>query len=900
MNPLRLHRPSVAGRARADVLLLLFVAGVVALTGLLSAAVPPAAEHTSDRAVADTVRQSGSDGDLVATIPFEDDTRSPTRVRDPGSVAQVRQAAALARLQLPRGLDAVVRPGVASVSSTELHVLREAPGQFLRLAYVVGPRGAPAVTWTSGGPPRASGSAGSSSVSISTDGTWPVQVALSQAAADTLGLRPGDRFDAEDEQFRRVSVVISGIYTATDPRDAAWQAAPQLLHPVRGRSSKLPRSSAAALVLDESLPDLRLAVPFDDLVRRVVFTPQPEQLRFRDTESLVQSVVGLKASAVGNADGSTGEYWDSLLDRVLLDAHSQVTAARAQATVLLVGLLTCAGLVLVLAAQLLVRRRTGALVLERERGAALLGIGTELFVEAGAVAVAGTAVGVAAAQVLVGGVSVTWTVPVLVVAAFAGPVLGVLLAARATRRRVPANRSARRTAARAQQVRRILVETAVALVAAASFVALQQRGVLSGGGQGSGADLLSASAPIWLTILGAVVVLRLVPLAVSFALARSRRSSRGVPLFAAAGAARTATRALPFLIVVATTAQLTLCLALAATEQHGQAAGAWLQVGADARLQTDPDGAVQQVAEAVAAAPGVRGAVAARVADGVPAASAQTSAVVRLVVVDSAAFERLLAASPLPDAPQLARLRARGPGTLALLRGGDPALREGLRIGWDDTRLPLNVVGTAPAVGTGQDPVVVVDAEAFAATGAVADPGTVWAVGPGAASAIEAAAARGGTVVLRDDVLQARRDAPLASGLHRLAVACGALLLLFAILSIVLAAWVDAPVRGESLGRLRSLGLRADEMRRVLGGELVPPVLLGAVTGLALGIGCAATMFAPLALERITGQTLAPVVMVPWWTAAVVAALLVAVLAVTQVESITLRRKQLAQLLRES
>jgi putative ABC transport system permease protein len=423
--------------------------------------------------------------------------------------------------------------------------------------------------------------------------------------------------------------------------------------------------------------------------------------------------------------------------------------------------------------------------------------------------------------------------------------------------------------------------------------------VLSGAGQQAGADLLSASAPTWWALLVALVLLRIVPVVASLALARSRRSARGVPLFAAAAAARTATRAQPNLIVVATTAQLTICLALAATEQRGQADGAWLQVGADARLQTAPGSAVDQLAERVAAAPGVRAAVAARVADGVPAASGQTSAVVRLVVVDSAAYERLLAVSPLPDAPQLARLRAGGPGTPALLRGGDPALREGLRIGWEDKRLPLNVVGTAPAAGAGQTPVVVVDAAAFAAAGAVADPGTVWAVGPGAARAVESAADETGDVVLREDALRARRDAPLASGLHHLALICGALLLLFAVLAIVIAAAVEAPTRGESLGRLRSLGLRAGQVRQVLVGELLPPVLLGAVTGTALGFACATWMFAPLALERITGQSLPPTVAIPWWTGLAVAALLLAGLAVTQVESMALRRKELAQLLRE-
>ena len=43
--------------------------------------------------------------------------------------------------------------------------------------------------------------------------------------------------------------------------------------------------------------------------------------------------------------------------------------------------------------------------------------------------------------------------------------------------------------------------------------------------------------------------------------------------------------------------------------------------------------------------------------------------------------------------------------------------------------MALDVVGEAPRVGAATDPVVVVDAAAFAAAGAVADPDTIWAVG---------------------------------------------------------------------------------------------------------------------------------------------------------------------------
>lgn len=234
----------------------------------------------------------------------------------------------------------------------------------------------------------------------------------------------------------------------------------------------------------------------------------------------------------------------------------------------------------------------------------------------------------------------------------------------------------------------------------------------------------------------------------------------------------------------------------------------------------------------------------------------------------------------------------------ALLLGGDPELRDGLVVRWDESNVPLAVVGTAPRLGASTDPVVVVDAGAFADAGAGTDPDTVWAVGPAAAAAVAALAPESGSVVRYDDVLDARRHAPLASALVRLAVASSALLLLFAVLGVVLAAAGEAPARAEAVGRLRALGLRDREQRRVLAGEVLAPVVVAALAGLSLGVGCAYATFGSLSLELITGQSGVPHVVVPWWTPLTGLVLVVTALAVVAVEWRRLRRRVLAQLLR--
>src|SRR3954447_17042500 len=111
---LRLHRPSVVGRARADLGALVLVAVVVALVTVLTSAVPPVAERTADRAVADAVRRAGTAGDVVGQAPFDEEDPSGDRVRDPLSAQEVGRQAAVAQLQMSRELAQVLRPAVAT------------------------------------------------------------------------------------------------------------------------------------------------------------------------------------------------------------------------------------------------------------------------------------------------------------------------------------------------------------------------------------------------------------------------------------------------------------------------------------------------------------------------------------------------------------------------------------------------------------------------------------------------------------------------------------------------------------------------------------------------------------------------------------------------------------------
>ncbi|MEV4497521.1 ABC transporter permease [Micromonospora arborensis] len=905
-----LHWPSIRGRGRTDAGPLLLTAAVIGAVTLLAAAVPALLGAAADNAVQDTVHRAGTDSNVLVHANWErDDGPTGGRVRMPNLAEALDDFRARATDALGPDLDAALLPPVAAVNGPILSIIDGNVPRTFQFTYLAGDLGGPDVTWVAGSPPGPAVS--DEYVEIPYDGPpWPVQVGLSEADAAALHLGPGDRIPVSDGQERDKDVRVSGIYRPADSADPAWRLAPALLRPVPGADG-VGTTRFAGLLSRESLPDARLAVDEDQLRRTVHFAPAPDALTWDATAALASQVVKLKAGSGSSSDRGQALKWESQLDTVLRDARARNSAASAQAAVLLAGVLAATVLVLLLAADLLVGRRTPVLSAARQRGAALPDLGAELIIESTVVSLSAAAVGLALARAVAPGVSWTWAVPVALAGAVAGPALGTRAAARASRdRRQPANPAARRWIRATGQLRRAAVEAAVLIAAVAAFVTLHQRGLLpvtSDGDTGvlTGDLILPISAPALGALVGALVLLRLLPLGARFALRQALRSRRPLAVFGAAQAATTAGRALPLLVLVSTTALASFALILGGTVTRGLTDGAWSAVGADARLDVsaDAEAATPALAERIAAAPGAGQVVVAQVTDSARVFADSTLLTPRLVVVDAAAFQRLLASTALPDAPALARLTAPGPGDVpALVRSSDGALRTGTRLQLprDDDQAPairLTAVGTAPSVGGATD-VVIVDAAALADAGLPAVPNTVWVTGPGAARAVSNTGVAA-DVVLRADVLRAQRVAPLTAGLLRLAWTAAAVLLALGLLGLTLAAAAGASARWQTLTRLRTLGLRPRDVRWVAAGELLPPVVVAAVCGPLLGALLARLTLGPLDLRLLTGQATDPATVLPWWLLGLVSvALLTAAAAVVPAESALRRRDRLSEVLR--
>lgn len=908
LRPPALHWPSIRGRARADAGPLLLAAAVVAAGALLAGAVPPLLRATADDAVQDTVRRAGDDADVLVHARWErDDGPRGGRLRVPRLAEDIDDLRDRASSALGPALQAVLQPPVAVVTSPVLNVTDGSVLRTFQLSYLSADGGGPAVTWIAGTAPGPAVADDGRFVEAPYVGApWPVQVGLSEVDAAALGLGAGDTVPLKDDHLQVKDVRVSGIFRPVDDADPAWRLAPSVLHPVSGADG-VGTTRLGGLLSRESLPDARLAFDQDQLQRTVRFAPRPDALTWTTASTLAATVVQLKATSGASSLFDESLRWESQLDAVLRDAEAQVNAASAQASVLLTGVLLVTVLVLLVAADLLVHRRTPTLTAARHRGAALSDVGAELFLESAAAALAATALGLALARVVAPGVAVLSALPLLLAAAVAGPAFGTLAAARATSdRRTPANRSARSWTRRTRQLRRAALDVAILAAAGAALVALRQRGIAPPGAASTpdGGAALPTSAPALAALAAALLLLRLLPAGTRLALRQALRSRRPLAVFGAARAAATATRILPPLALVAATTLASFALTLDATTGQGLADGAWRTVGADARLDVARTAVTSTPALAarIAAAPGIDHVVVAQVTDRARVVADAAVTAPRLVIVDTAAFQRLLAATPLPDAPALAGLADPVPGDLpALVRSGDGSLRPGMRL-----QLPqpdgapavrLTAIGTAPAVGDAAD-VVIVDAARLAAAGVPAVLNTVWVAGPGAARAV-AGGDTAANVVLRADVERTRRAAPLTAGLLRLARTAAAALLALGLLGLALGAAAGAPQRWQTLTRLRTLGLRGRDARWIAAGELLPAVLIAAVGGPLLGVLLARLTLGPLELRLLTRQAVDPSPALPWgWLALTGGLLVVAVAVVVPFEAALRRRRQLGEVLR--
>jgi putative ABC transport system permease protein len=120
------------------------------------------------------------------------------------------------------------------------------------------------------------------------------------------------------------------------------------------------------------------------------------------------------------------------------------------------------------------------------------------------------------------------------------------------------------------------------------------------------------------------------------------------------------------------------------------------------------------------------------------------------------------------------------------------------------------------------------------------------------------------------------------------------MLLMLLLMGITLSLATDAPERHTTLGRLRALGLPRRDARRVLLGELVAPMLVAGIVGVAVGVLASRLGLRELSLVRLTGNASDPPPVVLWWAVLIVPILLTWVAGLALLEDRRARRSSLA------
>lgn len=774
--------------------------------------------------------------------------------------------------------------------------------------------------------PQAEAPGGTAPVPVPPPPVPQVEVGMSAESAARLGITLEDGplviSRGTNDVGGRARYVVTGLYEPVDPEGVVWREAPWLVAPVAAAGKRADLGDVVGLyVPPDNVRDLQEVIPVAFLQAAVRAQVDTSDLTLADARALRREVVHVAA-----VDGGLA----SDLPAVVEAFERRLTAARAQASLVVVGVAATGALCLVLAAGLLVERRRGVLAAERARGASLASVVVRALVETVPVALA--VGGLAYGAVVWALAAYRGTASVAVAVALAAALAPPLLAARAARsawsgRRVPADRRERARLAAQRGARRLAGEAVVVLLAAAALTSVRTRGLVPVGD--GDVDPLLAAAPVLIAAAASLVVVRVAPALVRAAGRLAARSRGMAAPLAAARAQGAATAVVPLLTVTVAVALVVLSGTLAQSVRTGQLEAADDRVGADARL----DGALDRPA-------GVAAVAALREADGVDAVAAAsqltdrrlgsgTGLSVTLLVVDTAELAAVRTSLGLPVDPGLAEL-----GTAAGADGALPALvsadllrrleENGIadrpEVSFLREEIALDVRGTtaltpdagpppldarlAAPVGEDDDGVVVLDRETLRATGAeVPATDRAWLAGPGAADAVAALDLApptwsGLTVTTREGWWRAWSTEPLTQALLGLQSLGIAVLVALLVLALVLVVVATARERGRTLSTLRTLGLDARAGRAATLGELAPLVLGGFVGGTAIGLVVPWLVTDTLGLESLTGGPAARTVLALWAVAVAGVALVVALVVAVAVEQAVRRRDRLGEVLR--
>jgi putative ABC transport system permease protein len=711
------------------------------------------------------------------------------------------------------------------------------------------------------------------SVNVAGTPTFFFPVAVSAQTAAQFGLRPGSqlRIGAPQNAFpgaaSAIVLQVTGIVAARDPSSSFWAADPVVLTPDLQSTMQGSYWVGGVFAGPAELGALQDYFGVQGLNMQWQLPMAFGSLNGQQAQPLYNALTQL-SGVTPALSGDVGPGSTALLvgTGILQTLGQFLTATDAVDTLLwlLYVSLAVTGLVaLLLAARMIVLRRSAEFTMRRARGASVPQIALAAARGAAVAAVPAAAAGAGLAVLLIPGPAPGggWWPPaaVLLVAVCCPPAIA------GWQHRLPRHRPrGRRPRGRV----RLVAEATACLAAVAGIVVFRQQGTQAG----SGVNLYTSAAPVLIAIPAVIVVLRVYPLVLRWLLRGSARRSGATAFLGLARAARTAlTPALPAFALVLALSVAAFAGMVRDAVTKGEVAASWQDAGADAAILAAPGSlgaaAISPAAQrAAAAAPGVTRAAAMWQAtwSTVPG-GVQLSA----VAVDPASYAALVAATqtfppvdarlirpapagtpqPVLASPQAAADLGRGVVTLSTLADVAP-----VRV-----RVAGVLSGTPALPGIGA--FVIMPLSALRAVGAPPVPvpiNEMLLTGAGIDTARVAAVVRdmipGGVTTFRSEVLNSLATAPLQHGTFLLfvlaLVVAGGLGLAVMLLELAL----GAAEREATLARLATMGLGEGQRARVVALEVLPAVVAAAVAAWACALVLPRVVAPAIDLSVFTGS----------------------------------------------
>ncbi|TFD87096.1 ABC transporter permease [Cryobacterium lactosi] len=877
----------VLRRVRTDLVAVLGIATLIALTAVLAVMVPSYITATLDQAAREAVAAAGADADLRLLA-----TTGDAAGGNPNTAERLLTFSTEVPDLWPTTLSEVASQLSVGIIGPEV-AGRIAVGTARVRIGVLDPATTSALQVVSGDLPPV--------------GTEPVPatatlpVVISAAAADATAFAVGDSFTVGEASLDEdILLTVVAVVDTVDTTDQAWTDLPGLWDPQALTSQGMQTGERFTVLTDAAGFD-SVSARFPETAAatlRTSFDPSRFDLqRFIDVRESIDALETSSGSLTESSPVSVSVSSD--YERVLEAFPAAAAAARAQLSTLAAGLLGVAVLVTILASTALTRRRHAEIELLRSRGASLPLIVSHSAGESIAVTLLGTGVGVTVAALLGFRAGSPLLLAVTAGVFALTPVLSTLSHALAS----PSRRFA--GALRVAGVSALVATTVTAVVA-----------LRSGAGEADGSiDPLSLAAPI---LCAGVVALALAPLptvVLRFTSAFTART-RG-PATLLAGASARDGRALVTLVALTLAVSVGVTsLVLLHTVASGQEAASWRAVGADVRVEgaPDPTALVREFADAGATAAAVverrgltlEGRTAttratllevdddyARLLSALPGAEPSTDAV---------AVEQLLQQSAVGDVQGQDPLPVLADRRLAAQAGDDSVTFD---IG--GVLVPVTVVGSFTAT----EPTAVVDRArldayletntapaAPAGSGAQPPAETVLAVGSGANRVAASATATGADeIVLRSDVLAQLRDGALVAGVASATALSLLGTALLAVLALVTTTVIGVQRRGRVLALLGALGVPKRTGVALAVGELAPLVVSGVVGG-CLASAAVLTLAGDAFASEILAGGAAPLTVSGWLPLSVLAAAAAALALAIAIDTPLSRRVRTADILR--